>query len=129
MEQRVIKFRVWVGNKMEYSVVVGGIGNFFAYIDPHDSASAITTKYQNDIPIMQFTGLHDKNGKEIYEGDVLLLKDKTKWLIEPIGTQNQDETFYGIVCTPESGDKYAVDKSILRGEIIGNIHENPEFLK
>lgn len=84
------------------------------------------------IPVVaegQFTGLLDKNGKEIYEADFIKTKDGEIWLVEPIGIQDSDETFYGLVVTPKSQKRYAIDKSILKGEVIGNIYENPELLK
>jgi hypothetical protein len=70
----------------------------------------------NDITIEQFTGLLDKNGKEIYEGDIVLDCD------EDI---NMDVIFEnGIFCTCNTNSIYEMDDI----EVIGNIHENPELL-
>ena len=59
--KREIKFRVWLNNQMCYP------GNEIAEIyfdgNPWDNSSGI---------LMQYTGLKDKNGKEVYEGDIVL---------------------------------------------------------
>lgn len=72
--------------------------------------------------LMQYTGLKDKNGKEIYEGFVLRIPDSTttmevKW--ENIVWTDQG-TIAGFGKFLFSPDQY---------EIIGNIYENPELIK
>jgi uncharacterized phage protein (TIGR01671 family) len=77
------------------------------------------------IELMQFTGLLDKNGKEIYEGDIVSLKGKRKGTKPVIGT---------VEYTPEEA-QYHVIVDILHfplnyyeQEVIGNIYSNPELL-
>jgi hypothetical protein len=77
-----------------------------------------------------FTGLHDKNGKEIYEGDIVNLGVKAK------GDRR------GAVIFSEKAAKFAVRIyrdgyrknephliSIIKSEVIGNIYENPDLIK
>ena len=149
---RQIKFRAWTGYKMEYNVMVGHLGAFYcAGLDPNDSASlSNTTIYGKETPIMQFTGLLGKNGKEIWEGDIVQFESDDKpyvvewkygrfigsyrsnWdakfgeMIE--GAGNPDFYEYRITSkseTPFDGDFYEfIPVSI----VIGNIHQNPELL-
>jgi hypothetical protein len=71
--------------------------------------------------MMQFTGLTDKNGKDIYEGDILVCGPKdTRYHREVIW---RDGMF---VLLPNRGVFYDY---IMSGEIVGNIHENPELME
>ena len=67
----------------------------------------------------QYTGLKDKNGKEIYEGDIILFNNFGDTL---------DKVVYSSGCFHTSGRGYLLDK-IREIEVIGNIYENPELLE
>lgn len=69
--------------------------------------------------LMQFTGLKDKNGKEIFEGDIIKFKDTKPLVVE------WDDKFAQFVMKPSSSVTFYVAGDI---EIIGNIHENPELV-
>lgn len=82
----------------------------------------------------QFTGLTDKNGKEIYEGDIVAV-----WYFEPdAGTEDGWTTFKAFVEYRENEMCFVINvhgKKLVNVdvskfvEVIGNIHENPELLK
>lgn len=74
---------------------------------------------------MQFTGLHDKNGKEIYEGDVR--RNEYTAYGEPsvhIAVMEWDDHFSGFMWATVRGSYY----DWMGTEVVGNIHENPELL-
>ena len=74
-------------------------------------------------PVMQYTGLKDKNGKEIYEGDIVQ-NFREKFIVEYWGGQILVSWYLRSI---NSGDTSELD-CFGEYEVIGNIYENPELL-
>lgn len=76
-----------------------------------------------DVELMQFTGLHDKNGEEIYKGDIIKLEG---WSPSIYMIDFDRGAFY-----IAKADRHEVAdiKYAEECEVIGNIYENPELLK
>ena len=124
---REIKFRAWVKqwNKMEYGV---GIMNGVVF---RKDGAIIGKKSE----LMQYTGLKDKNGKEIYEGDILN-NQENKIIPWPRIVEWDSEIFHGFVLRDNAlgnKTKFPVHMSEVNWfsqcEVIGNIYENPELIK
>jgi uncharacterized phage protein (TIGR01671 family) len=125
---REIKFRAWDGERMKEVTSMGWIDGELDYIStPNSSAPA------DEFNLMQYTDLKDKNGKEIFEGDVFNLSHKSKniyfveykndrfWLSQKSEDNDPDmwSDHYYRITLPVYCKNY---------EIIGNIYENPELL-
>ena len=114
-------------DKIFFEVTVYGMSTLDMRVDPDEYGGF---SYLNTV-IMQSTGLRDKNGAEIYEGDILKLrdsylavyvvewyKDKFMWVLRYQKDKNQYFPFYGI-----SGPFFE------DLELLGNVYETPELLE
>jgi len=117
---RTIKFRVW--DKDE------GVMISPDYIDRNGNAHWKSHSIpESSSEVMQFTGLYDKNGKEIWEGDIVKARSRKSWT-EIIGQAVYGDGEYQI----ETTDNYWPVASIVvleKLEVIGNIHEHPNLLR
>ena len=114
---RVFKFRAWDKFNAQYwhSEEHNNLGDFFKKIQHFIDGG-------NDLIIEQFTGLIDKNGKEIYEGDILTYNGITS-----NGNEIIREVNYNAENARFQSGMYLLSQSIELSEIIGNIYENPEL--
>ena len=132
---RTIKFRAW---DKEYEKMTYFDDEDYEYNPPLvfrlDQVFKKNSNYDdyedfeyNDITdkveVMQYTGLHDKNGKEIYEGDIV-----KSFFVDTDEAGNEIYKYYIIeVKYDEVLCSYKIDK-FMNLEVIGNIYENKELL-
>ena len=81
-----------------------------------------------DLVLMQSTGLKDKNGKEIFEGDVVDYKGR-KAVIKWHGSYASFIYRFVDELNKRSAEWYQLYLAYLKCEVIGNIYENPELLE
>ena len=116
---REIKFRAW-----------DEIGKCYRSHEDPLTIQMLVFKQQLERGVLeQFTGLHDKNGKEIYEGDIV--RGTTEYFVTEVtgvivfggmafNASNNNGWFF-TVTSPEI-------QQLSELEVIGNIHENPDLL-
>ena len=117
-----LKFRAWDRNPLD---------SYRMKYNLHLNSAYFQQPTLNGIVVMQFTGLKDKNGKEIYEGDLVIYQETT-YQIKYIPTK----ACYSLVGISKFSDILAAIydyvftelTTVKYFEIIGNIYENPELL-
>lgn len=138
---REIKFRAWDGEKMHHATLEDlieamgsqGAGSWLLHEEVGEELAAfagrsydsvLRTVARRTMTYMQYTGLHDRNGKEVYEGDIV--KGDTHWGLNggrpltvayELGTWNYS---YDLIEFGQEPEKM--------WEVIGNIYENPELV-
>lgn len=153
---REIKFRAWAGGKMFDRISTlqpDSDGNFSEVCiwpegDDLETKLGCThqkcslKKFYGNVILMQFAGLHDRNGKEIYEGDIIRTPDshytcgcklcKAKMSAHVYkGEIKVVEFLYGRFCTREDDPiegGYTTSSISSLAVVLGNIHENPDLL-
>ena len=87
---------------------------------------AITYLDSENKNISKFTGLHDKHGKEIFEGDIIKIKDETYRITYNGCFSSFDMT--NIDKAKQYKDLYILNRDYQKSEIVGNIYQNRELL-
>lgn len=160
MTQREIKFRAWLNKGKRYASgydTIMYLRRFVFLQMPNRSwwVNLAGEEQTEDIVIEQYTGLKDKNGVEIYEGDII----RTIPLFKKVGNKRfkRDKPYRNPLSVVEYDDEMAAFFEMKYGkngfegggmlcditsewetkdevrkhevEVIGNIHENPELLE
>ncbi len=139
---REIKFRQWIKSSKSF--------HYWGYIIEHEAQSFHGKYFDPPLGPMdddrresqQFTGLLDKSGREIYEGDIVkdvspredrgkgrniweVVWKTNEYMVRRLPKPNKDNWDW---MTSDDGYIYYGPKTFEDFKVIGNIHENPEFL-
>jgi len=135
------KFRVWDRNAKTMSnepgyIQIDGYGNFSVF-DDESGEWQEDGKYSADLTLMQYTGLKDKKGVEIFEGDILQYESHGTWenheviFVVEYENLNEDQYIGAYFLKDANGYKRLIcniHRPYEYAEIIGNIYENLELL-
>lgn len=142
---RELKFRAWTGKEMIYMSLEDLCIHFAVReenmedcIEPSPNLDCNEYKFAEQLGyketyIMQYTSLKDKNGKEIYEGDILNVTTPDNsdydWNNTIYKVQYDDFGYEAIDKLGRAWDFYLLDSESIDIEVVGNIYENPDLIK
>ena len=130
MDNSRFKFRVWNTeiNKMITNVKEMGV---FALQSIYSIDEFLVIPTNEKYPLMQYTGLKDKNGVEIYEGDIVKITQHFAYSNNESFNAIIDFEYFSFNAVLKSKGYETLDKLISLNhefEVIGNIYENRELL-
>jgi hypothetical protein len=131
---REIKYRAWLKEekKMVNVETIDFSEKSIQYLEKNEIIDAylLRTKFLEDVEIMQYTGLKDKNGKEIYEGDILKYKFPYDRRLKHVSLVKFIETEASFGLKDIYGNEIPLYRITANNyfEVVGNIYENPELL-
>ena len=156
---REIKFRAWVKKEKEMTKVLALETRDYATLNVLYNDNSKCTLGMFAVEIMQYTGLKDKNGKEIYEGDILLNVNENGVFLQEIGFGDSEREYTEFLNGFKIVNGYALEHDVTFSKlkeftknivlknnipyendgiddflydgwwVIGNIYEHPELLE
>ena len=127
-------FRAWDNNRklmIDEVVVIDLYNECIGYLYPSKivQGEIVSRLPINDVIIMQSTGLFDKNGKEIFEGDIVENTTQTVYLRHKFEVVwNKNYASYQLMNNGFTSN-IPLEEHFMSYEVIGNIYENPELLE
>jgi uncharacterized phage protein (TIGR01671 family) len=123
---REVKLRAWVTTYSGGNIMADVLWiNFREHVILADNGLQYT-----DYKLLQFTGLYDESGREIYEGDILAHIDAYDSLFGKVVWDDKAACWaFAILMEDGSFDLDRLDDHAAYAEVIGNIYDNPELLK
>ena len=120
-------------------------GDYCCILQDEDKLHPIDVPYLNDLgcidgyatPVVpesvgQYTGMNDKNGRKIFEGDIIRLDEYVKSTFDindGVVKYGWGGFYIGDFSTLNSLNALATFDGVLRGEVIGNVFENADLLE
>lgn len=128
---REIKFRAWIARDGVMFSDSGLLADFFTWLDQWKES-------KGPYVLMQYTGLKDKSGLEIYEGDILssphftTVAGMTYTLNHLVEWSDKLHGWFLLSCQSKNPNDGSIQLFVAKNSemsVIGNLHENPELIK